>query len=124
MYIHDFVNFSLAALLLSFLDRVYVYVPLLVDLQCKINFQQTISTGIDRVFGRAGYLKFGDHIYPDQDHSSKQLYMPEPDVKNGHFSIFLSFFLLSRTTMNAHLDLSINPLHFGVCTSVACSSTI
>ena len=28
-------------------------------------------------------------IYKDQDHSSNQLYMPEPDVqKNGHFSIW------------------------------------
>ena len=90
MYIHDFVNFSLAAFLLSFLDRVYMYVPLLVDL--RSTFNRTISTGIDRVFGRAGYLKFSDRIYPDQDHSSKQLYMPEPDVKKWQF-FNLSFFL-------------------------------
>ena len=35
-------------------------------------------------------------IYQDQDHSSTQLYMPEPDVqKSSHFSFFPSFFLLS-----------------------------
>ena len=58
----------------------------------------------------------------DQDHSSKTLYMPEPDVQN--IAICQPFFLSSflgwlKTASTSHLSLKINPFHFVARSAVA-----